>query len=85
MTDRAFVKDGYCHFPCQYPLPGGGRGRNELCRVPVLPKRIEGRDSWTATGPDDAPTLSPSINCQNDTCWHGFIVSGEVHNPRVPK
>jgi len=26
----------------------------------------------------DAPTLTPSIDCQSKPCWHGFIVNGEV-------
>lgn len=37
--------------------------------------------SWTWDGNVDAPTLSPSINCQTDGCgWHGFIEGGVFKN-----
>lgn len=32
--------------------------------------------TWRLTGPDDAPTLNPSINCQGCCGWHGHLVSG---------
>lgn len=36
---------------------------------------IENR-SWTWNGDFDKPTLSPSINCSDDHCWHGYITAG---------
>lgn len=41
-----------------------------------------GPHTWTATGPHDAPTVSPSIDCK--VCgWHGFIVAGQLQPPRA--
>lgn len=80
MNDRAYLKgprgDGTfkrCAFPCQ-------RRIGIECSVPIAPM-AGGGFHWTATGPQDAPTLTPSINCENDTCWHGHITNGEVINP----
>lgn len=30
--------------------------------------------TWTLSGTKDAPTLEPSVNCEN--CWHGYIQGG---------
>lgn len=94
MPDRAYIEertygDGevvrkWCLFPCQNPallhLPAEQR---PTCRVAIKPQAMPNGHSWTwdPSTPADAPTLSPSINCQNDACWHGFIVNGEVRNP----
>jgi len=94
--DRAHLEgprdDGtfkWCVFPCQNPAVIEARANGTLdgfpgnCRVPLHPQTLGNGHSWTVTGPPDAPTISPSINCQNDTCWHGFIVNGEVRNPKT--
>jgi hypothetical protein len=81
MPDRARITtypDGRprrCYFPCQKVGENGARLDRE-CSVSVGPA-FNGK-SWTLTGPHDAPTLSPSIDCQDKPCWHGFIVDGEV-------
>ncbi len=81
-NDRAYLKgerpDGgykWCVFPCQKKDENGKR-LNRECRVPVDPRF--GGKVWQVSGPPDAPTLSPSVNCQDDSCWHGFITNGEV-------
>lgn len=81
MADRARVTtypDGRprrCYYPCQKRVGSGERIDRE-CSVALDPK-FNGK-AWTLTGPLDAPTLSPSIDCQDKPCWHGFIVDGEV-------
>ena len=82
MTDRAHLEgetpDGgakWCVFPCQDRDENGNRIKRK-CRVSVDP-RFKG-NVWTWTGTREAPTLSPSINCRDEKCWHGFIVDGEV-------
>jgi hypothetical protein len=32
---------------------------------------------WTLSGPDDKPTLKPSIN--NPGVWHGYLTDGMLH------
>lgn len=95
MADRAFLEgprgDGtfkWCVFPCQQA--GAIKARADgtpwnpaNCRVPIYPQQGGDGHTWRAEGPPEAPTLTPSINCQNGTCWHGFIVNGEVRNPRT--
>lgn len=81
MTDRAHIttyEDGRprrCVFPCQKRDDAGQRIERE-CSVSVDP-RFNGK-VWAFSGPRDAPTLSPSINCEDDACWHGFVIDGEV-------
>lgn len=76
----------WCLFPCQNPatlhLPSEER---MVCRVPIKPHVLPNGAGWTwdESTPPEAPTLSPSINCQSDTCWHGYIVNGEVVNPKT--
>lgn len=85
MSDRAYLKglkaDGTykrCAFPCQ-------RRIGIECSVPIQPgPGIE--FVWTlAGGTPEAPMLTPSINCENDTCWHGHITNGDVLNPAPRK
>lgn len=81
MPERAHIttyEDGRprrCVFPCQKRDADGNRIQRE-CSVSVDPA-FNGK-VWTLAGPLDAPTLSPSIDCQDKPCWHGFIVNGEV-------
>lgn len=35
-----------------------------------------GRPSWTWDGNADAPTLTPSIDCQGGCGWHGYLTAG---------
>lgn len=32
--------------------------------------------SWRMTGPAEAPTLAPSVNCVGCCGWHGHLVGG---------
>jgi hypothetical protein len=32
--------------------------------------------TWLLTGPADAPTLQPSINCVGCCKWHGWLTAG---------
>lgn len=84
MTDRAHLEGPlpggghkWCVFPCQKRDEHGERMDRE-CRVPVDP-RYRG-NWWKASGPADAPTLHPSIDCDDKPCWHGFIIDGEVRS-----
>lgn len=71
-TPRGFK---WCVFPCQKHDANGDRLQRD-CRVPVDPA-YQGK-VWQVSGPPDAPTLSPSIDCESKPCWHGFIVDGKV-------
>lgn len=82
MTDRAYLHGQkpngtfkWCAYPCQRRNPDGSRVDGN-CRVSVDPA-FKGK-VWTLSGSPDAPTLSPSIDCEMPGCWHGFIVDGEV-------
>ena len=35
-----------------------------------------GRPQWDWDGNRENPTLKPSINCEKDCGWHGYIVAG---------
>ena len=82
MIDRAILEgrkpDGSfkrCMYPCQ-KLNADGSRVSRRCGVPVDPA-FNGK-SWTLSGSAEAPTLTPSIDCLDKPCWHGFIVDGEV-------
>ena len=76
MTDRAHIeRDRWCVYPCQKIGPDGQKIKRD-CRVNIDP-RYSGK-VWQLTGTTDAPTLSPSIDCEDRPCWHGFIIDGEV-------
>lgn len=64
-----------CWFPCQWP-----GSEDHMCSVPVRPKgeAHPGGAHWEYEGPLDAPTLTPSVNCRADTCWHGWINNGRL-------
>lgn len=59
----------WCIYPCQQKDADG-----KTCRVSVS-AGYNGR-VWSVTGPADAPTISPSIDCQGGCGWHGFINAG---------
>ena len=66
----------WCVFPCQ-KLDDDGNKIDRQCRVSVDP-RYAG-NVWQWSGTPDAPTLTPSVDCQSQpNCWHGFIVEGKV-------
>lgn len=84
----------WCLFPCQNPAVRAalaeGRMKPEdrpTCRVPIRPQTMPNGHSWewVAGTPPEAPSLTPSINCMHDTCWHGSITNGEVVNPATER
>lgn len=89
MMDRASLEgqreDGsfkWCVFPCQLRRSEQVLDAENVCRVPIHPQKNANGATWRViAGTPEAPTLSPSINCGNDQCWHGFIVEGVVQNP----
>jgi hypothetical protein len=54
-------------------------GKFDVCIVRINyngpPKHNE---RWGASGPEDAPTLGPSIACDQRCGWHGTITMGEI-------
>lgn len=54
---------------------GCPRGKG-TCSVNVRPTPGDG-PLWDNHGTDEAPTLTPSVNCQS--CgWHGYVVDGQL-------
>lgn len=43
--------------------------------LPIRPQDIG--PSWDMTGPDDAPTLTPSVLFTGGCRWHGYLTAGE--------
>jgi hypothetical protein len=77
-----------CVYPCQKRDADGNRIARQ-CGVPIAPYAlVDGKPPlrgdgtpypiWTSSGPADAPTLSPSVDCDDKPCWHGHIIDGEV-------
>lgn len=64
-------------FVCRRSKPAAAGDKPTFCSLNL---RGRGHDvenkSWTWDGNIDRPTLAPSINCQNDQCWHGYIENG---------
>ena len=54
--------------------------RNRMyCGVPALPSPPNSKGfSWTLTGDEKHPTLTPSVNCIDGCGWHGFIQNGKT-------
>ena len=78
MGDRARISDNgkWCEFPCQCRAKDGIKAHPErVCRVAVA--NVANSKLWSRSGPDEAPTLSPSVDCQSCD-YHGFIVAGVV-------
>jgi len=50
--------------------------RDSRCplQAPIAPQRNGVGATWTLSGPEDAPTLSPSVNAEG--IWHGFLTAG---------
>ena len=60
------------------------RGRGE-CMIPIRPQKTGNGSSWDWNGDREAPTFTPSVNCQSHGpggekyagCgWHGMITKG---------
>ena len=61
-------------FPCQrYPL--------QACQIALRPlqKNAVGA-SWQWDGNREAPTITPSVNCEKVCGWHGWIRNGQFED-----
>jgi hypothetical protein len=47
-----------------------------FCGVPIAPNHLANGASWHHDGNDDAPTLTPSVNCVGGCGWHGWVRGG---------
>lgn len=59
-----------------YTCPRGAGKR--ACAVPIHPNALPNGASWQWNGNEEAPTLTPSINCVGGCGWHGFITQGRM-------
>lgn len=70
--------------PCGYPGPNAKRAHGLLvpfttCPAVIVRDRNGGAPKWSATGTSLADlTVHPSVDVDTPSCWHGWIVSGEV-------
>jgi hypothetical protein len=48
------------------------------CGVPVRPNVLPNGAGWHHDGDDDAPTLTPSVNCVGGCGWHGWVRAGSL-------
>lgn len=55
---------------------GCPREDGRVCRVPLLPLRLENGAGWMWDGNAKQPTLAPSIDCVGGCGWHGFVKKG---------
>lgn len=42
--------------------------------IPIAPQRLSNGHTWTLSGAEEAPTLSPSVNAVG--IWHGWLRDG---------
>lgn len=66
-------------FPCPHKV--GGICVQKVTLGPPLAGQNGGANRWHWNGSMEAPTLSPSIGCDNSPrrCgWHGHIIDGET-------
>jgi hypothetical protein len=56
------------------------RRPGQECSVLLKPWPIQGVSTWDWDHNEEAPTLTPSINCNGPGCcgWHGFIQQGKI-------
>ena len=56
-------------------------GTNRICQIPLtLGAPVDGPDRrWHWDGNMQAPTITPSIGCDNRCGWHGHITAGHTH------
>ena len=75
------VKDMGRHLLIVLPDLQDGRGK-ERHMLPIRPAKNPSQDSWHWDGNEDAPTLSPSINRNNEfsngLLWHGHLIEGQL-------
>lgn len=61
-------------FPCQ-------RTSGALCQVALRPSQVNAVGaSWQWDGNREAPTITPSVNCEKICGWHGFIEAGQFRD-----
>lgn len=59
-------------FPCQGQPPRG------TCQIALRPEQKNAVGaSWRWDGNREAPTITPSINCEKICGWHGYITAGK--------
>ena len=64
----------WMHFPCQ-------RKPDNLCQVALRPSQVNAVGaSWQWDGNREAPTITPSVNCEKICGWHGFIEAGKFRD-----
>jgi len=61
-------------------------GKKVMAAWPISPRTVKASDgsehTWTCDGPDDAPTLHPSLHHKvrfesgERTIWHGWVEAG---------
>lgn len=80
MTDFSFTGDDgnglpkWLRFPCQ-GIPG------DVCYVALRPSQVNAVGaSWQWDGNQDAPTITPSIDCSKVCGWHGFLEAGQFRS-----
>lgn len=49
----------------------------DTCAIALRPQRNGVGASWEWDGNREAPTISPSVNCENVCGWHGWIRNGQ--------
>lgn len=59
-------------FGCRNPA-GNKTG---LCQVALRPQKNSVGASWAWDGNREAPTITPSINCEKVCGWHGWLRAG---------
>ena len=67
--DGARKKVMWLEFPCQ--------GKSGSCHIAIRPNKNIVGASWEWDGDWNAPTICPSVNCEQVCGWHGFIVRGK--------
>lgn len=64
MTDATFQFEGEPRKWMTYPCQARGAEGDERCRISLRPHQTNAMGaSWSASGPDEAPTVAPSILC----------------------
>ena len=54
-------------------------GKKRICGVSITDGHAdEAKNTWHWDGNREAPTITPSINCEQRCGWHGNITNGEI-------
>lgn len=69
------IADGAQRFSFACPLHAKRRCEGLLIRSGEF---ADTHPSWVWDGNHEAPTFTPSVNCQG--CWHGYITAGRCVN-----